>query len=324
MNTSAKPLNLLITGAFGHIGSRFIHEVDPTLVNMIYLVDNFSTLRYPSMFNLPESVKFKFFEGDILSFDFEEALKEVDIVLHLAAITDAANSFKNEEEVMSINFGGTKRVAEACAKTGTKFIFISTTSVYGSQSELVDENCSEDELKPQSPYAKSKLSAENYLFEMATHYKSFRFVICRFGTIFGESIGMRFHTAINKFVWQAVMNEPITVWKTALHQKRPYLSLDDAISALQFIMKNDIFPNQVFNVLSLNSTVNDIIESIKKFIPDVRIEFVESKIMNQLSYHVSNKKFSDTGFKFDGNLNSIAKSIKLLKGANYHLLVKNI
>ena len=121
------------------------------------MLDNFATLRYPSLFNLPSNINYKFIEGDILKYDFESILKDVDIVLHLAAITDAASSFEIEDKVMEMNFTGTKRVAEACAKTNTKFIFISTTSVYGTQSEVVDEACSSDELKPQSPYAKSKL-----------------------------------------------------------------------------------------------------------------------------------------------------------------------
>jgi UDP-glucose 4-epimerase len=319
-----KPINLLITGPLGHIGSRFIHEIEPGLIDKILLVDNFATLRYPSLFNLPTTIKYKFYEGDILKFNLDDYLKDVDVVLHLAAITDAASSFEMEEKVMEVNLEGTKKVAEACARTNTRFIFISTTSVYGTQSEVVDENCSKDELKPQSPYAKSKLLAENSLFEIAGRYKSFKFVICRFGTIFGDSIGMRFHTAINKFVWQAVMNQPISVWKTALHQKRPYLSLNDAIKALHFIMEKEIYPNQIFNVLSLNATVNEIINAINKYIPDTRIEFVDSAIMNQLSYHVSNKKFTDLGFNFDERLDSILNSIRMLKGANFQSEIKDI
>jgi UDP-glucose 4-epimerase len=315
-----KTYNLLITGPLGHIGSKFIHNLgDKSNIGKILLLDNFATSRYPSLFNLPSSLKYKFIEGDILTYNFEDILNDVDIVLHLAAITDAANSFEIEDKVMKVNFEGTKRVAEACAKTNTKFILISTTSVYGSQSEIVDESCTKEDLQPQSPYAKSKLMAENFLSTLANTDKSFHFTICRFGTIFGTSIGMRFHTAINKFIWQAVMEEPITVWKTALHQKRPYLSINDAIKALLFIMENDIFHNQVYNVLSINATVNEIISEIKKYIPETKIEFVESKIMNQLSYHVSNKKFTDLGFKFEGALDEVIDTIKLLKEANSNL-----
>ena len=315
--------NLLITGPLGHIGSKFIRDLNAdNSIDKIILLDNFATLRYPSLFNLPSNVKYKFIEGDILTYDFENILKDVDIVLHLAAITDAANSFEIADKVMEMNFGGTKKVAEACAKTNTKFIFISTTSVYGTQGEIVDEACSLDELKPQSPYAKSKLLAENSLLELSGKYNKFQFIICRFGTIYGTSVGMRFHTAINKFIWQAVMNEPISVWTTALNQKRPYLSINEAIRALHFIINNDIFTNQIYNVLSINTTVKEIVEEIKKHIPSVEINFVDSKIMNQLSYTVSNKKFADLGFEFSGSINEIVESIDLLKAANCDLNLK--
>jgi nucleoside-diphosphate-sugar epimerase len=312
-----KKKNILITGPLGHIGSAVIHNpVFFKNIGRVVLMDNFATLRYPSLFNLPGEVNFKFIEDDILGCDYDRILENIDTVIHLAAITDAANSFDIEEKVMSVNLAGTRRIAEACAKNNVSLVLISTTSVYGTQNDVVDENCSADELKPQSPYAKSKLFAEESLFQTYSHNNSFRFVICRFGTIYGTSVGMRFHTAINKFIWQAVMEQPITVWSTALHQRRPYLSLHDAVNALSWIIEKDIFPNEVFNVLSLNITVNDIIEEIKKTIPDVKVNFVDSKIMNQLSYTVSNKKFTDSGFKFRGTIGEVSEIIDLLKNAN--------
>ena len=54
------------------------------------------------------------------------------------------------------------------------------------------------------------------------------FISFRFGTIAGVSKGMRFHTAINKFCLNASLNKRILVYKTALNQYRPYLSLRDA------------------------------------------------------------------------------------------------
>ncbi len=310
-------INILITGPLGHIGSAFIRN--PGLnqnFGKVILMDNFETLRYPSLFNLPAGVNFKFIEDDISSCDYDRILKDIDIVIHLAAITDAASSFDIEEKVMSVNYAGTKRVAEACAKNNVKLILISTTSVYGTQNEIVDENCSADDLKPQSPYAKSKLLAEESLFRTYSQNNTFRFVICRFGTIYGTSVGMRFHTAINKFIWQAVMEQPISVWSTALNQRRPYLSLHDAVNALNWIIENDLFTNEVFNVLSLNLTVNEIIEEIRITFPDVKVNFVDSKIMNQLSYTVSNRKFSDSGFKFRGTIGEVSEIIELLRNAN--------
>jgi nucleoside-diphosphate-sugar epimerase len=128
---------------------------------------------------------------------------------------------------------------------------------------------------------------------------------------------MRFHTAVNKFCWQAVMNIPVTVWSTAYDQKRPYLDLDDAARAFVFIINNDIFDGEIYNVLTGNHTVRDIIDSIKKYLDKVEVSFVENKIMNQLSYEVSNKKFIKKGFSFTGNINSgVGNTIDLLKNSN--------
>ena len=77
-----------------------------------------------------------------------------------------------------------------------------------------------------------------------------------------------------------------------------------------------MFDNRIYNVLSANLTVNDIIENIKKHISDVKIDLVDKEIMNQLSYEVSNKRFSDKGFKSCGNMQeSIEQTINLLKNA---------
>src|SRR5262249_26187207 len=158
----------------------------------------------------------------------------------------------------------------------------STTSVYGTQSELVDEGCLEAELKPQSPYAESKLAAERLLRSLGER-EGLRFISCRLGTIFGVSPGMRFHTAINKFCWQAVMRQPLTVWKTAIDQRRPYLELADAVRAIHFIVDREIFDGGTYNVITTNCTVREIVDRIKEHVSDLAIEYVDSAIMNQLS-----------------------------------------
>jgi nucleoside-diphosphate-sugar epimerase len=128
---------------------------------------------------------------------------------------------------------------------------------------------------------------------------------------------MRFHTAVNKFCWQAVMKQPISIWRTALHQKRPYLDLNDAVAALTFIINQNLYDGRVYNVLTTNATVNDLIQIISLHIPDISIEYVDNEIMNQLSYEVANEHFKNQGFKFNGDLkNGIFSTIKLLKNSN--------
>jgi UDP-glucose 4-epimerase len=308
-------MKIAITGALGHIGSRFIHSLAPGQFEEVLLIDNMATQRYPSLFNLPQGVRYRFVEADIMTADLTQLLTGVDAVIHLAAITNAAGSFEIQDQVERVNADGTERVARACIETGTRLVFLSTTSVYGTAAQIVDENCSEDELKPQSPYAQSKIKSEKLLAKLAAE-SPLKFVACRFGTIYGTSIGMRFHTAVNKFVWQACMGEPITVWRTALNQKRPYLELGDAVRALRFILEQDLFDGQVYNVLTDNCTVGQIVDVIRRHVPDLSVKLVDAAIMNQLSYEVACEKFRAKGFQFQGSLEGeIERSIQLIKNA---------
>lgn len=311
---------VLITGALGHIGSRLLRQAPAVLPGVrIRILDNLSTQRYCALFDLPAEGQYEFREGDILDdAALHAAVEGVDAVVHLAGITDAAGTAGTPEIVFRANHHGAQRVAEACAARGIPMLLASTTSVYGSQSQVVDETCPESELKPQSPYAESKLAAERTLAELG-RTQGLRWVACRFGTIFGSSIGMRFHTAVNKFIWQACMGQPITVWRTALDQKRPYLDVVDAVEAIAFIVRHDLFPCDVLNVVTCNATVREITEEIRRSVPDLRIEFVDTRIMNQLSYHVRADRIQQMGFRFTGNLEqSVAESVRLLRVAGGH------
>ena len=82
--------------------------------------------------------------------------------------------------------------------------------------------------------AKTKIKEERYIRENLKKY-----IILRLGTIVGISEGMRFHTAVNKFCYQAALNKPLTIWKTALNQKRPYLDLKDGVNSIIFIINKE-------------------------------------------------------------------------------------
>ena len=267
----------------------------------IVMLDNLLTQRYCSLFNLPASGRYRFLQDDVLTADLPSIFDGATVVIHLAAITDATSSFGNKKAVEQVNFKGTEKVAKACLESNCALVFVSTTSVYGSQEKEVDENCPVSDLKPQSPYAEAKLRSEQLVRKLAEE-NGLAGVVLRFGTILGTAIGMRFHTAVNKFCWQAVMGQPLTVWKTALHQDRPYLDLGDAVAAIMFVVQKKLYDGHVYNVLTTNTSVSRIVDIISARVPDTRIEFVDTEIMNQLSYHVSSKRFSDQGFVFKGDL----------------------
>lgn len=311
----ADPRRIIVTGALGHIGSRLIRQWPSAFpAAEIVMVDNLATQRYGSLFDLPKEGRYRFVEADILDADLKGLFSGADAVIHLAALTDAAGSFDIPEKFDQVNLEGTEKVARACIAAGAPLIFPSTTSVYGTQSAEVREDCSPDELKPQSPYAEAKLRAEELLARLGVS-EGLRFVICRLGTVFGTSPGMRFHTAVNKFIWQACAGTPLTVWRTALDQRRPYLDLRDTVRAFEFIVRRGLFDRQTYNVLTTHATVGEIIDQIRLQVPDLRIQCVDSPIMNQLSYVVSCEKFKALGFEFKGRLpEGIAAMVEMLGG----------
>jgi len=310
-------LRIVVTGALGHIGSRLIRELPDFFANAeIIMIDNMKTQRYASLFNLPKTGRYRFIEGDVTIMDLKPALTGADAVVHLAALTDAAGSFGRADEVEKVNFTATKCVAEACSEMGVPMIHASSTSVYGTQNDVVDEFCGVDELNPQSPYAETKLREEELIATMCRS-GDLRAVTFRNGTIFGTSPGMRFHTAVNKFCWQAVMAQPLTIWQTAYDQKRPYLDLGDAVRAIAFVIEKNLFDGNIYNVVTVNATVCEVVAAIRLHIPKLDVNFVDNKIMNQLSYEVLNARMENAGFKPQGNIEQgISSTINLLKNAN--------
>jgi UDP-glucose 4-epimerase len=309
-------MNLLITGGLGHIGSSLIRDLELAQNSNIFVCDSLLTQRYSSLFAISKKRNLRFFEMKSQEITSKFLANHgISSVVHLAAITDAAGSFGREEELFKNNLGGTQHLINSCGEMKIPLIFPSTTSVYGSNEDLVTE---ESITNPQSPYAECKLQEEESLLSAAK--EGLRFVILRFGTIHGVSQGMRFHTAVNKFCFQAVLGEPITVWKTALNQKRPYLALSDANRAIRYALDLDLFNGQKYNVLTANHSVSEIISEIEQILKnDLRIDLVETRIMNQLSYEVSNEKFRKLGFTFKGSLRSdLTETIDLLRGVGIH------
>ncbi len=286
-------MNLLITGCCGHIGSYLVsnlHKIEK--IKKVFLIDNLVSTPINSIFFDQKKINSKFYKIDLTQKNSLDRIKKIDFVIHLASMTNAEKSFHNKKKMYQNNLACMKNIINFCKKNKSKLIHISTASVYGKQTDLVDETCEKRYLKPQSPYADIKLIEENLLKKAKNkiNYTTFRF-----GTISGVSKGMRFHTAVNKFCLDASLGKSITVYKTALNQYRPYLSLNDAFKVFKFTIENNFFKNDIFNVLSENCTVNHILKKIKKYKKNIKIRFISSPIMNKLSYHVDKTKLTKEG-----------------------------
>ena len=125
---------------------------------------------------------------------------------------------------------------------------------------------------------------------------------------------MRFHTAVNKFCLKTILRERIPIWNNSINQYRPYLSLKDAIATIIFIMNKNIYDNQIYNILTKNYTVKQILEMIKEKNYVIRTKKTSSPIINQNSYKVSNNKFKNFNLKFSNSIdNDIRQTLNQLK-----------
>ena len=307
-------MKILITGGLGHIGSYLLENIDKIkYITKIYIIDNLATNRYCSLFNLPKTgKKIYFYQKDLAVTHALKNFKRVDIVINLASLTDAEGSLKINNKIYKNNLGIFRNILKYCNKNSSKLIHISSTSVYGEQRGLVDENCRK--LRPKSPYAEIKIKEENIL---KRNKNKIKYVSYRFGTISGVSKGMRFHTAINKFSLYAVLKKPLPVWKSMMNKPRPYLSLRDAFKVIKFTIENNFFNNEVFNILSQNLTLKKIIGYFKSCKKTIKIKYEKSKLINQYSYEISNNKFARKALVLKSNIHDDIKStLKMFRNIN--------
>jgi nucleoside-diphosphate-sugar epimerase len=262
---------------------------------------------------MPKNNKKKFFYNENLSNkNILDKFVKVDVVINLASITDAEGSVKIRNKIYKNNLGIFNNVVNYCIKKKSKLIHISSTSVYGEQKGMVDETCKE--LKPKSPYAEIKLLEENILKKNS---KKLKYITYRFGTIAGISKGMRFHTAVNRFSLEASLNNPLPIWKKMMYKPKPYLSLKDAFKVIKFTIEKDFFLNDVFNILSENLTLHQIIKFFKQNKKQIKIKYHNSKLINQFAYTISDKKFSSQAFRLKSKIkDDIKDTLKLLGNFN--------
>ena len=110
-------MNILITGACGHIGSYLVENLHKIKkVKKAFLIDNLESNRLDTLFNYKRKNKIEFFKRDL---NYPKSLmdfKNIDIVIHLASMTNAAKSFKLKKEMYANNLNSFKNVINFCKK----------------------------------------------------------------------------------------------------------------------------------------------------------------------------------------------------------------
>jgi UDP-glucose 4-epimerase len=289
-------MTVLVTGGVGYIGSRLARELPdyPAFAGeTIRILDNFRQPRFNSLWGLPVYADYEFVKGDIRDRDVVEgAMEDVTAVFHLAAITNAPETFDIPEKTWEVNHEGTLIVYEAARKNGVEeFVNVSTASVYGRTEHEIDESF---DCKPESPYGEAKLEAER---EILDRYDGGMGVTAlRLGTVYGWTTGVRFDTVVDKFSLLAATGQPLTVYEGAEEQKRPYLHVQDAVRSMLFAA-SQLGDGEPYNVVGQNARLQDVIDAIVRHFPGVDIGHTEAERLNQLTYIVSDQKIRSRGFE---------------------------
>ena len=266
--------SILVTGGAGYIGSVLTHK----LVELGYNVRIIDSLIYgkDGISDLISKNSVELIEKDIRDEKtLNEAVKEIDCVIHLAAIVGDPLCKKIPVAAKQINEDATKKLVNISKKQGVKrFIFASTCSNYGSASTIVDEN---SPIQPLSLYSTTKVNSENFILN--TKNSSFEPCILRFATAHGLSPRMRFDLLLQEFLRDAILDKKIRIYGPNFW--RPLAHVDDISNACITTIKSskNLISGQVYNVgnTSENYTKKMLAEIIQEFVPSTEIEITGSK-----------------------------------------------
>ena len=241
---------VLVTGGFGFIGS---HTVD-ALLSKGYTAGVMDNLSTGESSNLEAKVETHI--GDILDYDsVEKAVKGYDAVIHEAALVSVARSVEDPMTSSMVNIEGTLRLLRASVKAKVKrFVYASSSAVYGESQVLPKSEAMNPE--PTSPYAVSKLAAENYCTSFAKVY-GLGTVSLRYFNVYGprQRYGP-YSGVIPAFVRQVARDEPPAIYGDG-EQSRDFVYVDDVVRANMLALEREIPGGEVFNIATgLPVTIN--------------------------------------------------------------------
>jgi len=253
----------LVTGGAGFIGSN-IAEALVKRGARVRVLDNFVTGRRE---NLDAIGACELVEGDLRrTDDVKRAVAGVDGVFHEAALRSVPRSVDDPTSSNEVNITGTLNLLMACREAKVRrVVYASSSSVYGDDPALPKVETLPT--NPISPYAVSKLGAENYCRTFARLY-GLETVSLRYFNVFGprqnpESI---YSAVIPKFLEQALKHEPLEVHGDGL-QSRDFTYIDNVVQGNVRAMETPGVSGEVFNIAcNTRHSLLDIAEHVGKFL----------------------------------------------------------
>jgi UDP-glucuronate 4-epimerase len=300
---------VLLTGGAGFIGSHIAQALLKS-GKRVAIVDNLDdfypvTWKRGNLQSIAEIGSARVFESDVrdpvsLSQVFEQTQPQT--VIHLAAKAGVRPSIEAPGQYYDVNVRGTLNILQMCEQYGvSNVIFGSSSSVYGC-SDRVPFSEKDTTLRPVSPYAASKISAELLCYTFA-HLYGIRTICLRFFTVYGPR--QRPDLAIHKFTSLLEAGFPIPLYGNGL-SGRDFTYIDDIVAGLMSSIEYaDASARGEYQVFNLGSStpilLNDLVRALEKatgtratvrYEPeqpgDVRLTCADlSKSAEMLGYHPS-------------------------------------
>ena len=293
---------ILVTGGGGYVGSKLV----PKLLKLGYFVDVVDLFIYghdvlEDHKNL-RKIKIDIRETNNLS----PILENCDTVIHLACISNDPSFELNPQLGKSINLDAFEPlVKEAINKKVSKFIYASSSSVYGIKKEKnVNENMS---LEPLTEYSIYKAECEKIL----NKYSNNNFIVTtlRPATVCGYAKRQRLDVVLNIFTNLAFHNREISVFGG--DQLRPNININDMVDAYVKLLNTNktLINGEIFNVGDENLSVMNLAHLVKEVVGfDVKLTITESN--DNRSYHISSEKINQKlGFTLNSSLKDAVISL---------------
>lgn len=306
-------MKITITGGAGYVGTSLI----PLLLEKGYGVKVIDNLMFGGDQLLPffTNKNFEFQKGDVRNKeDVNKAIKDADVIIHLAAIVGYPACRKDPELAKSVNVDGAKNVSSLATKNQL-IIYASTGSNYGS----VDDVCTEETpLNPLSLYGQTKTLAESILL------KNNNTIAYRFATAFGVSPRLRLDLLINDFTYKALSQGYLVVYESNF--MRTFIHVKDMARAFLFAIENqNKMKGEVYNVGNdkMNYSKKDICEIINKK-TNAYMHFADvGEDADKRNYIVSYEKINKLGFytsiTVEEGIDELVKALTVVDPKNKYL-----
>ena len=299
---------IVITGAFGFIGSAILHQLKNLGYRDFLVVDNLSN---GEKFKNLVGIDFeKYFEKDSFINNIVEIYKKYEFthIIHMGACSNTTEWDGNY--LMRNNFDYSVKALNFCEKYKIPFIYASSASVYGNGANGFSEDTSET--RPLNMYAYSKGLFDNYVSKRGKLNLDSQVVGLRFFNVFGHGEQHKGNMASVLYNWnQSIISDKVIKIFGASHgfkpgeQSRDFISVHDTVSVVTWFLQNNSISG-IYNVGTGKSTsFNYIAKLIKNWHRDQReisprvefIDFPKKLITNYQAYTCSDtRKLRAAGF----------------------------